>query len=308
MKILFTGSSSFSGYWFIKTLAEKGHDVYSIFTRKRVDDYHETRKQRIQRVISTSTPVWECSFGDEKFLSLLDNEFDVLCHHAADVTNYKSDDFDFIKAVQNNTSNIKQVFEKLRNTSCKTVILTGSVFEQNEGTGSFKAFSPYGLSKGLTADVFRYYAENNDVNLGKFVIPNPIGPFEEFRFTAFLMNQWKNNEIPCVKTPKYVRDNIHVSLLAETYNYFVKQVANDGQPFQKINPSGYVGTQGEFTKIFSEEMQKRTALACEFTLNDQKDFTEPRIRVNYHKADEIIEDWDEQKAWDEMADYYMGKM
>lgn len=308
MKILFTGSSSFSGYWFIKTLAEKGHDVYSIFTRKYIDDYSETRKLRVQKVVDISTPVWGCSFGDEQFLSLIDNEFDVLCHHAADVTNYKSDDFDFINAVQNNTNAIKKVFEKLKKTSCKSVILTGSVFEQNEGTGSFRAFSPYGLSKGLTADIFRYHAEINDVKLGKFVIPNPIGPFEEFRFTSFLMKQWKNKEIPSVKTPKYVRDNIHVSLLAETYNYFVSQVANNAKIFQKINPSGYIGTQGEFTKIFSEEMQKRTGLACEFTLNDQKEFTEPRIRVNYHKADEIIGDWDEQKAWDEMANYYMGKM
>ena len=27
MKILFTGASSFTGYWFVKTLAEAGHEV-----------------------------------------------------------------------------------------------------------------------------------------------------------------------------------------------------------------------------------------------------------------------------------------
>ena len=34
MKILFTGASSFTGYWFIRELAAAGHEVTAIF-RKR---------------------------------------------------------------------------------------------------------------------------------------------------------------------------------------------------------------------------------------------------------------------------------
>jgi len=47
------------------------------------------------------------------------------------------------------------------------------------------AFSPYGLSKGLTAQAFRYWCGALDVPLGKFVLPNPFGPFEEPRFCHY---------------------------------------------------------------------------------------------------------------------------
>ena len=65
--------------------------------------------------------------------------------------------------------------------------MTGSVFEQDEGVGNapMAAFSPYGLSKGLTAQAFRYGCGTLDVPLGKFVIPNPFGPFEEPRFCHY---------------------------------------------------------------------------------------------------------------------------
>ena len=56
-------------------------------------------------------------------------------------------------------------------------MLTGSVFEQNEGAGEppLVAFSPYGLSKGLTAEVVRHRCREFGIRYGKFVIPNPFG-------------------------------------------------------------------------------------------------------------------------------------
>jgi nucleoside-diphosphate-sugar epimerase len=74
---------------------------------------------------------------------------------------------------------------------CNRVIVTGSVFEPNEGgEGDTRAVSPYGLSKGLTFHVFKYFAETLGMQLGKFVIPNPFGPYEEPRFTAYLIRSW----------------------------------------------------------------------------------------------------------------------
>ena len=34
MKILFTGASSFTGYWFAKQLASAGHEVFALFRRQ----------------------------------------------------------------------------------------------------------------------------------------------------------------------------------------------------------------------------------------------------------------------------------
>ena len=105
----------------------------------------------------------------------------------------------------------------------KGVVLTGSVFEQNEGAGEppLVAFSPYGLSKGLTAEVVRHRCHEFGLRYGKFVIPNPFGPLEEPRFCAYLIRSWKKGEVAQVNTPDYVRDNIHVSLLAAAYAKFV---------------------------------------------------------------------------------------
>ena len=193
MKILFTGSSSFTGFWFLRELASAGHTVTAVF-RKQVQDYLDThRRQRVTIVSSVCRSVHGCSFGSVPFLELIkEGGWDLLCHHAADVTNYKSQDFDTTGAVQNNTNNLAAVLQTLESIGCHMILLTGSVFEGGEGAGSqgISDFSPYGLSKALTARVFRYYCDRAGFLLGKFVIPNPFGPFEEPRFTAYLMKTW----------------------------------------------------------------------------------------------------------------------
>ena len=77
------------------------------------------------------------------------------------------------------------------------------------------AFSPYGLSKGLTAAIVSHRCREFGLRYGKFVIPNPFGPLEEPRFCAYLVRTWRNGEVARINTPAYVRDNIHVSLLAD---------------------------------------------------------------------------------------------
>src|SRR6476659_8001647 len=113
MKILFTGASSFTGHWFVSKLAECGHEVSATFTRATSDDYGaDVRGQRVRRLLGKCRPVYSCRFGDERFLNLLNNEkFELLCHHAADVTNYKSPDFDVARAVANNAFRASDVLQ-----------------------------------------------------------------------------------------------------------------------------------------------------------------------------------------------------
>src|SRR5947209_11593970 len=123
--------------------------------------------------------VYGVSFGSAEFIELIRaSRFDLLCHHAADVTNYKSPDFNAVEAVAANTHNVTNVLAALKQSGGKGVLLTGSVFENDEGAGSegLPAFSPYGLSKSLTYQAFRYYTRAAGLPLGKFVIPNPFGP------------------------------------------------------------------------------------------------------------------------------------
>src|SRR4051794_21132817 len=137
MKILFTGASSFTGYWFVRELAAAGHDVSAVFRGKAGDYPDAVRRSRAERLTEVCRPVLGCSFGDEAFRSLVrEGGFALLCHHAADVTNYKSADFDAVAAVANNTRNLPSVLAAFREGGGRRIVLTGSVFEGGEGAGS----------------------------------------------------------------------------------------------------------------------------------------------------------------------------
>jgi len=306
MKILFTGASSFTGFWFVKTLAAAGHEVVCPVT-KNLADYTGARGRRIEKLKPFCQLIPQMSFGSEDFLNVIRrHDFVLLCHHAADVTNYKSPDFDALRAVQNNTHNLRAVLAAMNEHGMKAVVLTGSVFENDEGTGTepLVAASPYGLSKALTFQKFRGVCNAMEVRLGKFVIPNPFGPFEEARFTAYLMRDWQAGKMAEVKTPDYVRDNIHVDLLALAYAAFVSRVAAAKAPLLKINPSGYVESQGEFTQRVAREVKIRTGWACEWQWSRQTDFSEPLKRINTQPAVNLVPEWKEATAWDAFAEFY----
>jgi nucleoside-diphosphate-sugar epimerase len=185
------------------------------------------------------------------------------------------------------------------------VLLTGSVFEAGEGSGSqgLPDFSPYGLSKTLTAQAFRYYCDRAGLRLGKFVIANPFGPYEEPRYTHYLMRSWLTGATPSCANPLYVRDNIHVSLLARAYARFAAELP-EGPGFSRLNPSGYAESQGAFTLRLAAEMRPRLGLPCPVELKRQVEFPEPRVRINTDFPDAAAAGWTEAAAWDEMAAWY----
>lgn len=308
MKILFTGGSSFTGYWFIKELASAGHEVVAIF-RRRPDEYpDDLRRKRVRALTDVCRAVFGTSFGDDRFLQLIRvGNWDLLCNHGTEVINYKDPDFNVTAAVENNTYRLPTVLDLLKNAGCTKIVFTGSVFENDEGAGSsdLRAFSPYGLSKGLTWQMFRYYTQARQMTLGKFVIPNPFGPYEEPRFTHYLIKSWFARTKPMVNTPCYVRDNIHVSLLAKIYARFGATLA---EGISRVNPSGYIESQGAFTHRFATEMRWRLSLECEFELKAQTEFLEPHTRINTDVSDTKSLNWCEKTAWDELADYYTQVM
>jgi nucleoside-diphosphate-sugar epimerase len=305
MRILFTGASSFTGSWFVKTLLEQGHSIVAPMRRKQAD-YDPLRRARMAPIEDAIEVVENCPFGTPQFMALLENEkFDLLCHHGAQVDNYKADDFDVAAAVRDNSLNLPAVLEAGQRNPDFAVLLTGSVFEQKEGavTEPLLAVSPYGLSKGMTSDLFRYWCNRQGVQLGKFVVPNPFGPYEEPRFCDFLMRCWSKGEVAEVKTAEYLRDNIHVSLLAAAYADMVARL--DSLPaFARLAPSLYAEKQGAFAQRFARQIGSRLKLDCPLHLARQTEFPEPKARINTDKVDTVRLGWDESEAWDELAAYY----
>lgn len=307
MRILLTGGSSFTGYWFASALSAAGHTVLAPL-RSAVGAYEGLRRKRVDRLAGCAEIIENCPFGSERFIDRMRSGVDVLCHHAAQVANYKSLDFDVCEALGSNTCNVQTVLRTGCESGLKAVVITGSVFEPDEGAGTEprRAFSPYGLSKALSAQVFRFWCEELSLPLAKFVIPNPFGPWEEERFCAYLLRCWRQGKPASVNTPAYVRDNIHVSLLAAAYADCVSG-ASDLPAFSRLAPSGYVESQGAFAQRFAREIGQRLGLHGELALAQQTHFPEPPVRINTDIPDIARLGWSEPAAWDELAEYYRAQ-
>jgi nucleoside-diphosphate-sugar epimerase len=312
MKVLFTGASSFTGFWFVRELVEAGHEVVAVFRRNREDYPDSVRRERVERLEPLCRSIWGVAFGEPAFLDVIESEsgWDLLCHHAAEVGSYRSPEFDVVGALASNIRSAPAILDRLQLRGCRGVVLTGSLFEAGEGAGSdgIPAVSPYGLSKSLTAESFRFFLGERSLPMGKFVVPNPFGPYEERRFTAYLMERWFSNETATVRTPDYVRDNIHVSLLARAYTRFVERLAGSSKGCLKLNPSGYVESQGEFAHRVAREVRVRTGLPCTLELRSQCEFPEPRVRSNTDPVEPSELGWNERLAWDELTSYYQTRL
>jgi UDP-glucose 4-epimerase len=303
MRIVLTGVSSFTGAWFAQTLAERGHDVIGTLQRGAAA-YEGVHAARLAAMRNAGVTLAEgVSFGSDAFQDLVGQGLDVLCHHAAFVTDYRSADFDVAAAVEANTRQLRHVLARAVDAGAKAFVATGSVFEQDEGAGEdpLRAFSPYGLSKGLTWQIEQFWAERLGLPVGKFVIPNPFGPLEEPRFCAYLMRTWTAGKTAEVKTPAYVRDNIPVDLLARAYADFVEGCVRDSQAVKRLNPSGYVESQGAFAQRFAREIGGRLSLDAGLVLCDQTEFEEPVMRVN---TEMVRSGWNETASWDALAAWY----
>jgi len=308
MRIVLTGASSFTGSWFVRALAEAGHEVTAVF-RRPPDSYPDpVRRARSLRLQSVSRAWVGVSFGDEAFRARLrGGGFELLCHHGAEVGDYRSPDFDVAAAVAANTRDARACLADFAAGGGRAFALTSSIFERGEGLGDepTDAVSPYGVSKSLTSDVFAREAPRAGLAFGRFVIPNPFGPFEDARFTAHLVTRWLAGERVVVRTPDYVRDNIHVDLLARAYVRFAESLPGAAAPV-RARPSGYAETQGAFAERFAREMRPRLGRACELEHAVQTDWSEPRVRTNSDACDAAALGWDEARAWDAIAAYYTG--
>jgi UDP-glucose 4-epimerase len=297
MRILLTGASSFTGCWFAHELAGAGHDVTVTL---RSAGYEGVRGRRVVSLADRCERLYGLAFGDDRFVELVaSRSWDMLCLHGAQVDGYRSPEFDVASALAANTRRAAQVVPLV-----PRLLVTGSVFEPGAGEGgALPAFSPYGLSKAFTSETFRYLCDRHGVSFGRFVIANPFGPMEEPRFTSSLVRAWRAGETPQVRTPEYVRDNIHVSLLARAYADFAARLPGGGWS-GSLGPSGYREPQGAFAQRFAREIGDRLGIAAPLDLLEQREWDEPAVRLNVDQLDPESLGWNEAAAWDELAGWY----
>jgi UDP-glucose 4-epimerase len=313
--VLLTGASSFTGFWFAQMLVASGANLLATLSGPdQIESYRDTRGNRVSRLKELCRTEFGAPFGSEEFLNCIRRErhIDVVCHHWSDVRNYKSADFDALAAAAANTCRFTDFLHILKDKGCRRIVMTGSVGEPDEGAGSTprRAFNAYTLSKRISYELAQFYCDREGIVLDKFIIPNPFGPFEEPRFTHYLMTTWFAGETPAVMTPSYVRDNIHVDLLAEIYASFVLRNGDAGEVSLRrvrLAPSGYVETQGVFASRMSREVSCRLKISCPIECRLQQQFPEPPVRINTDVPNFAALAWNEEYAWDRYVEYYLSK-
>ena len=309
MKVLLTGASSFTGYWFAKALAERGATVIAPLRSARVELYTGVRQARTKDLASFAVVEPGIEFGSSEFLALFDKSgCDLLCHHAARVADYRSPDFDISLALQENTRGFKALSERVQAADARRSS-SPAVFSKQTKRGDRTAASVLALWPVEDADRsgVPLLVRIGNIPLGKFVIPNPFGPFEEPRFCAYLAKTWAAGETPEVRTPLYVRDNIHVSLLAKAYADFALTTAKERRT-GRFAPTQYVESQGAFAQRFASEVGGRSSVSCPVKIGEQTDFSEPLVRINTDPVDFKRLGWSEASAWDEVAAYYAEQL
>src|SRR5580700_7510514 len=102
MRIVLTGASSFTGYWFAWALAQSGHEVIATLSGSdSADVYTGMRATRVAKLKALAHTRFDAPFGSDAFLQALRQigSFDVLCHHWAEVRGYREPSFDAVAAL-----------------------------------------------------------------------------------------------------------------------------------------------------------------------------------------------------------------
>ena len=226
-------------------------------------------------------------FGSEAFLELLRREpFDLLCHHGAEVGDHKRPDYDVDAAVRANCHNLEPVLEAFLAAGGRALILTGSIFEADEGQGEapLRAFNPYGLAKTLTWHRFRFAAERRGLAIGKLVVAAPFGPLEKDGFTCQPDARLGQGRGGGRSPPEVVRDHVAIAFLARAYVRLARlALAEPGT--RRASPSGIALPLQDFAQLLSERMEPRLGRACRFIAADPPEAHRRAARPPQSRAD-----------------------
>lgn len=306
-RVLLTGASSFTGSWLAEALAARGaHVVAPLARAESAGD--ERRAACVRKAAAVATLLPERPIGSDGFLATLDDygPFDLVILHGAEVGDFRAGEFDVQGAVARTTLGIDHLFKRLRQTGCSRVVVTGSVFEADEGCGDaqLNAIGDYGLAKTLSWQVIRHAAQNAHLALGKFTIPHPFGPLERPGFISHLMRSWLAGEAPGIHHPHYERDFIHVDLLVAAYAGFALALPTQAGLFRRA-PGGYRQSLQAFAERLASEMRPR--LACECALDHTQPMRlgeEPIRRYNTDVTTGLEHSWNYSKSWSSLAEFY----
>lgn len=306
-RILLTGASSFTGSWLATALAARGAEIIAPLARTATAG-DERRQACLARAAKAARIMPSCPFGTPEFLELIHNHgpFDLAILHGAEVGEFRDVPFDIASAVASTTNGAEQSFARLAATGCRRVVITGSVFEADEGLGDhpFDAIGDYGLAKTLSWQILRHAARKEKMALGKFTIPHPFGADERPGLVSHLINSWRRGEVAHIDYPELVRDMIHVDLLAEIYARFALALPTKAGLYRR-GPGGYRERLADFAQRLACEMRPRLGWPCALgSMQPERVSEEPIRRHNTDVTNGFEDRWAYANSWDLLAEFY----
>ncbi|HMR29885.1 MAG TPA: NAD(P)-dependent oxidoreductase [Geminicoccaceae bacterium] len=307
MRVLLTGVGSFTGCWFATALAEAGADVVGT-CRASLDSYDGLSRRRLDTVLAAGCRLVEgTAFGDAAFVAAIASHgpFDLLCHHGAEVGDLRRPGYDPVAALASNTLNADTVMRRLAAAGGRGLVVTGSVFEADEGGGEGPPVNAYGLAKTLTWHMLRFHAAGAGLAVGRFVVPHPFGPLEKPGFTSGLVRSWLAGREGIVRRPELVRDFVPVDLLARAFADFCRRLLGHGGS-ARAAPTGHVGGLGELALMFSYELGSRLGRRCAVAIRPDPALSgEPPRRINSGRS--VLSDpSDVARSWDRYAAHHIS--
>ena len=178
-----------------------------------------------------------------------------------------------------------------------SVIWTGTYYEANEAKGSNPEvdISPYARSKRLSWEHLDKLARDLGIPLGKFVMPNPFGPWEGKGITHYLISNWLGGETPTLKEPNSVLDNCPVDLLALEYTKYV-ELKNAVVKQGSFKPSCYVMSTYEFACKVKDAFERYSNSSIELSSLKPTGLEKPLSRFNKTKILDL-KTWNESAFW-----------
>jgi UDP-glucose 4-epimerase len=300
VRLLLTGASSLTGAWMAAACHAAGIEVHAAL-REEPERYTGMRARRVAMLGTSARLHSGITAGSGALATLIDTvEPDVVAYHAHPMDGFRTAEYDYLGAAAVMTGGLDTEMRALAGCGA-AVVYTGTVYEPGPvaGPGRRPAVSRYGISKRIVFESLRLAGAQATVPVHAFVVPNPFGPLEEGRFGNSLAAQWARSEIPVVRTPNYIRDNIPVAELAERFARFIGAGPDRAAV---LEPSGYVESQGSFATRLAREVGER--LGRTLPIDTLRDAPHPEPLVvtgDGMPSASLLEN--EHRYWDDYASF-----
>ncbi len=246
MRVLFTGSSSFTGYHFLEEINKHKIKTFAIFSRKRFLYKKNYQKKIINSKMKYIKPKLNTTFGSNNYLKLIQNEkINTICFHHFIVGNL-DEKYKFNENLKKLLENLEKVISCLSVNNNPTILYTSSVYQRISAKSSYlndQSRINYGLTKLILFQILKYHCKKHKIKLIDFELQNPIGQYEkENSLPFYVASSFFKKTKTVLNHPRRIFKYEFINKISKDY---VKVLINR----KKYNSKYKKNTVSEFRKI-----------------------------------------------------------